>query len=380
MVLMALDHTRDMVHDTANTINPLDLELTTIPLFFTRWITHFCAPIFIFLSGTSIYLQSLRKTPKELGGFLIKRGLWLILIEWTLVGFAWSFNPKLGFLPLQVIWAIGISMVLLGIFLLLKIPFKALLAFGFVIVAGHNLLDFHQASENFKPNFWWDLFHTASFSFYPITDQLAFLIIYPFPAWTGVMILGYCFGYFYSKDFSPEIRKKWLTRIGLALIGFFLILRFINVYGDPNPWTSQDTFLKTILSFIKVEKYPPSLIYLCMTMGPSILVLAWIENIRNWFTDKLTIFGRTAFMYYILHLYLIHIVAMILFFYRGHDLAFAIKLAQQIPFYFIVPGEGFPLAGVYVVWILVVVALYPICNWYNSYKSANRDKWWLAYL
>ena len=377
MVIMALDHVRDYFHITANTDDPLNLDTTTPALFFTRWITHFCAPIFVFLSGTSIYLQSLRKTKKELSAFLIKRGLWLIFVEIIIIAFAWTFNPQYNIIPLQVIWAIGISMVILG--LLIHLPYKVILILGLIIVFGHNLLDIPESAEGFKAGFWWDLFHHGFFVPYPYAPGHYFMMVYPFVAWTGVMMLGYCTGILFSERFTAEQRKKILVRTGIGLILFFAALRFSNIYGDPVDWSEQKNSLYTLLSFIKVNKYPPSLLYLCITIGPSLILLAYVENMKNRFTGWMTIYGRTAFFYYVLHIYLIHLVAAICFFARGHSFQEGYNTGQ-FPFYFIAPGEGYNLWITYGVWIAVVVALYPLCKWYDNYKRNHREKWWLSYL
>src|SRR5688572_27052453 len=222
MVIMALDHVRDYFHITANTDNPLNLDTTTPELYFTRWITHFCAPVFVFLSGTSAYLQNLRKTKKELSAFLIKRGLWLIIVEIIIISFAWSFNPNYNFVFLQVIWTIGISMVLLG--LLIWLPFKIILAIGFLIVFGHNVFDIRESAQGFRGGFIWDLLHSARFSFYPYAPKHGVLVAYPFLPWVGIMLLGYCAGTWYSPVVSALRRRKLLIGAGLALILFFVAL------------------------------------------------------------------------------------------------------------------------------------------------------------
>ena len=377
MVLMALDHVRDYFHIAANTDDPLNLLTTTPLLFFTRFITHYCAPIFVFLSGTSIYLQSLRKTKKELSTFLIKRGLWLIFAEVAIIALAWTFNPQYNLIPLQVIWAIGISMVLLG--LLIHLPYTIILLLGLVIVFGHNLLDIPESAPGFKAGFWWDLFHHGFFVPYQIAPGHYAMMVYPFVAWTGVMMLGYCTGIFFSSKFTGEQRKKILIRLGLGLILFFIVLRFSNVYGDPYGWTTQRNGFYTFLSFIKVNKYPPSLLYLCITLGPALVLLALLEKTKNRFTGWMIIYGRTAFFYYVIHLYLIHLVAAICFFARGHSFADGLN-AGQFPFLFIAPGEGYSLWIVYGVWLAIVIALYPLCKWYDTYKTAHKEKWWLSYL
>lgn len=378
MVIMALDHVRDFFHIHANTDDPLNLETTTPLLFFTRWITHFCAPIFVFLTGTSIYLQSLRKTKKELSAFLIKRGLWLIFAEVAIISLAISFNPFYNFILLQVIWAIGISMIILGG--LIHLPFKLIFTIGLVIVLGHNLLDIPESAPGFKAGFWWDLLHHGFFAVYPFAPNHVVAIMYPFVPWLGLMLLGYCSGTFFTSSYSSEKRRKILAQIGIAVILFFIEVRFINIYGDPFAWSVQRNGLYTFLSFIKVHKYPPSLMYMCMTIGPALLFLALIENVKNGFTNLFRTYGRTAFFYYILHFYLAHLLCAIFFFIRGHSLQDGINALQNLPFLFTIPGEGYSLAIVYLVWAFVVISLYPLCKWYDKYKTNNKEKWWLSYL
>jgi uncharacterized membrane protein len=378
MIIMALDHVRDYFHITANTDNPLNLATTTPELYVTRWITHFCAPVFVFLSGTSIYLQGLRKTKKELAGFLLKRGLWLILAELIIISLAWTFNPSYNFIPLQVIWAIGISMVIMG--LVIRLPYNVILALGVLVVAGHNLLDIPESAPGFKPNFLWDLFHSARFTGYNFAEKHAVIIAYPFLPWTGLMMLGYGAGKFFSASYPPEQRKKILMMLGFGLVALFVVVRFSNLYGDPLDWSKQRNGLYTTLSFFNVHKYPPSLLYMCITIGPALLFLALIENIRNGFTRVMGIYGRVAFFYYILHIYLVHLLSAISFFMRGHSLEEAAKTGNVFPFYFLAPGEGYGLGVVYGVWLLVVILLYPLCKWYDHYKSSHKEKWWLSYL
>ncbi|MGZ8541850.1 MAG: DUF1624 domain-containing protein [Chitinophagaceae bacterium] len=378
MVIMALDHVRDYFHLTGFTDDPLNLATTTPFLYFTRWITHLCAPIFVFLSGTSIYLQSLRKTKKELSAFLIKRGLWLIFAEFIIIAFAWTFNPFYNFIPLQVIWAIGISMVILGF--AIRLPYHFILVMGLVIVFGHNLLDIPEAAPGFKAGFWWDLLHHGHFAAYPYMPGHFAVIVYPFVPWLGVMMLGYCTGIFFSPKFSPEQRRKIIFRLGIALILFFVIVRFINIYGDPVAWTVQKNGLFTFLSFMKVNKYPPSLLYLCITIGPALVLLSFMEKFKNGFTNIMVVFGRTAFFYYIIHIYLIHLLATIVFFAKGHSMQDALNSMQNLPFMFLIPGEGYNLPVVYGIWAFVIILLYPICKWYDKYKTRHKEKWWLSYL
>ena len=378
MVIMAIDHVRDFIHQGAYLDDPLNVSTTTPVLFFTRWITHLCAPTFVFLSGLSIYLQSIRKTKSELSSFLFKRGLWLIFVEFGLITLGMTFNPFYSLLIMQVIWAIGISMIILGF--LSRLPYKILLAIGLFIVLGHNALDFLEAEPGFKAGFWWDLFHHGSFAIYPIAKDHFIAIMYPFVPWTGLMILGYCFGIFFTPKFTSEQRQKILLRFGLSLISFFILLRAINLYGDPNPWTPQNTVFHTFLSFIKVHKYPPSLAYMSVMIGIAILALSFLETIQNKITQTFRVFGRTAFFYYILHFYLVHTICMILYFSRGHSLVEAINGLQTFPFLFSIKGEGYSLGFVYLIWIFVISCLYPLCKWYDSYKTAHKEKWWLSYL
>jgi uncharacterized membrane protein len=269
-------------------------------------------------------------------------------------------------------------MVILGF--LSRMPYKFLLAIGLFIVLGHNALDFLEAEPGFKAGFWWDLFHHGSFSIYPIANDHFIAIMYPFVPWTGLMILGYCFGIFFTSKFTSEHRQKILLRFGLSLIGFFIILRAINIYGDPHPWTTQTNGFYTFLSFIKVHKYPPSLAYMSVMIGIAILALSFLENIQNKITKAFRVFGRTAFFYYILHFYLVHTICMILYFSRGHSLDDAINSLQTFPFLFSIKGEGYSLDIVYLIWVFVISGLYPLCKWYDSYKTAHKEKWWLSYL
>ncbi len=381
MVIMALDHVRDYFHIGANIDDPLNLATTTPLLYFTRWITHFCAPVFVFLSGTSIYLQSLRKTKKELSAFLIKRGLWLIFAEFFIISLAWTFDPMYHVHPMQVIWAIGISMVILGLVILAGLPYKLILALGLIIVFGHNLLDIPESAPGFKAGFWWDLFHSGFFKLYSYAPNHYVMMVYPFVAWTGVMMLGYCTGIFFSAKYTEAQRRKILQWLGMGLIAFFVTARFINVYGDPVKWTAQEDGLYTFLSFMKVNKYPPSLLYLCIMIGPALLLLSFLDKIKNGFTNSMLVFGRTAFFYYIIHLYLIHLLAAVSFFVKGnHTVQEAINSMQNLPFLFVFPGEGYGLAIVYAIWAAVILALYPLCKWYDRYKTSHKEKWWLSYL
>ncbi len=374
MIIMALDHSRDFFHQEAMTDDPMNFATTTPWLFFTRWITHFCAPVFVFLAGTSGFFQSLRKPKKELSSFLIKRGLWLILAEVTLITFGITFNVHFNFIVLQTIWAIGISMVFLA--LAVWLPFKAILAIGLLIVLGHNSLDYYEAKQQGGFGLLYSLFHRQNFL--PIAEDRILAIMYPFLPWTGLMLLGYCFGSLFSRYEGPA-RRKVLTLLGAGIILFFIGLRATNSYGDPSPWATQKNSLFTFFSFINTTKYPPSLLYLCMTIGPAILVIAWMGTFKNRISAIITVYGRVPFFYYILHFYLIHTVALLLSLFRGHSFAEGAAGVPGLPFKFMYPGEGVTLALTYVLWIGVVVALYPLCKWFSRYKQTHQQ-WWLSYL
>lgn len=358
MVIMAIDHVRDFFHSDAFVHDPLDAETTTPILFFTRWITHFCAPIFVFLAGTSAYLIGLRKSNKELSSFLIKRGIWLILIEMIVITFGITFNPSYNSIILQVIWAIGISMLILGLLIALRLPYKVLLILGLIIVFGHNLLDYAEAERQGQVPFFWNLAHIGRFSAFSFAPGHVLLVIYGFLPWTGIMLLGYGAGKLFHPGVDPTKRKKLLISLGACIILLFVLLRMINIYGDPLIWSVKDSGLKTFFSFMNVNKYPPSLLYTCITIGPALIMLAVLENITNAFTRFMKIFGSVPFFYYVVHFYLIHFLCMIAFFLSGHG-AEEIRSPDSV-FLFRPNLFGFDLWVVYLVWIGVILLLYPL--------------------
>ncbi len=378
MVVMALDHTRDFFHSTAWTDDPLNLKTTTAALFFTRFITHFCAPLFVFLSGTSIYLQSLRKSPKELFIFLLTRGLWLIFLEVTVVTIGETFNFHLGLIILQVIWVIGASMVLLAF--VQKLPFPFIFTLGSCIVLGHNLLDFPERAPDFHAGFWWELLYHARFATYPLAPGHILAIVYPLLPWFGLMLMGYCFGVFFTDTYTVEQRSLLFKKIGLGLWVFFIVLRFLNVYGDPYPWKVQQDGFHTFLSFLKVHKYPPSLLYMCLTVGGGMLALSFLENRKNGFTEILRRFGRVALFYYLLHWYILHGLAFAYFHFHGHTEALADELNHTIPMRYVVPADGLPLPIIYAIWLCFILCFYPLCKGYDRYKTRHPENRWLSYL
>ncbi len=372
MIIMALDHTRDFFHIEAFTGDPTNMQTTTPFLFFTRWITHFCAPVFIFLAGTSAYLQSLRKSKAELSGFLVKRGLWLILVEVFIMSLGISFDIYFSNIFLQTIWAIGISMVILGA--AIWMPYAAIFIIGTLIVFGHNLLDYYEAGKQQFGVIYSILHRTA---FYPIGEGRTVGFLYPFLPWTGLMMLGYCLGRLFMDDEGK--RKKRLLSLGLLIIGLFIVLRAFDIYGDPFKWSEQKNVLFTFMSFLNTTKYPPSLLYLCMTIGPALVFLALAGKGNSRLAKIITVYGRVPFLYYVLHFYLIHLVSSLLFLSRGHSFAEGWNGIPGFPFKFVFPGEGYSLGIVYLVWILIVAALYPVCKWFGEYKRKNKQ-WWLSYL
>jgi uncharacterized membrane protein len=378
MVIMALDHTRDFFHAEAMTDDPLNLVTTTPALFFTRWITHFCAPTFALLSGTSIYLQGLRKSRAELSMFLLKRGLWLIVAEVLLSSPSVSFtlfNP----ITLTVFWSLGISMVFMAG--LTWLPFRAVLGIGLAIVLGHNLLDFWEQSLGFTSGFWWALVHGGGQRVFEYVPGRFLMVLYPFLPWLGLMMLGYCLGRLFEPTVSRQERRQWLLALGAGAIGLFVGLRWLNVYGDPFPWSIQKDGLTTLFSFLKVHKYPPSLLFTCITVGPGLIALALLEPIQNSVTNSLRTYGRTAFFYYTIHWFVLHCLRMLVFFAAGHTMVEADEALKTIPMRFVLPGAGgYSLWVVYAVWAAVVASLYPLCRWYDAHKTSHKEQWWLSYL
>ena len=370
IVIMALDHVRDYVTNVR--FDPLDPDQTNALLYFTRWITHFCAPVFVFLAGTAGGFQRQKgKSVGELSRFLLTRGLWLIFLELTVVLFGWKFNFQPLFF-LQVIWAIGASMVVLAG--LVFLPLRAIAAIGAVMILGHNLLDGFSAPVGFNapatalPDILWVILHQQA----PIQIGPVFIFLaYPLIPWIGVMALGYAFAEFYAR--GETSRRSLLLKIGLGATAAFLILRGVNIYGDPTPWTSYDTLLKTAMSFFNVQKYPPSLIFLLMTLGPAMIVLSFAERWKGAVYDIFVTFGRVPLFFYVIHIYVAHLAAVGLAVAQGHPAS-----SLMVFFFFFPPDYGVGLGGVYLIWIFVVAALYFPCKWFAGVKQRSK-KWWLAY-
>ena len=375
MVIMALDHVRDYFHINAIAGNdPTNLDTTTPELFFTRFITHFCAPTFVFLAGTSAFLYGQNKTKTELFRFLFSRGLWLIFVEVAIMNLLWWFDPTYGFINLQVIWAIGISMVFLS--LLVFIPWKLILAISLLMIFGHNFLDAITMQGQDVLAVLWYIMHQGGFI---RTTNHFILFMYPLVPWIGVMALGFVFGRLYARNYESLKRKKMLLLLGFGSIALFLILRIPNLYGDPSPWEEQGSSIFTFISLLNVTKYPPSLLFLLITLGPAFLFLYLTENIRNNMVSFFLIFGRVPFFYYLLHVFIIHLAALLVLLVSGKDWTIMI-IDENIFSSTAFQGYGYSLIVVYLVWILLVILLYFPCKSYMKYKMANKDKWWLSYL
>lgn len=372
MLVMALDHVRDMFHQ--GTPDPTDLATTTPVLFFTRWITHFCAPNFVFLSGISAFLAGKRRSKKELSLFLIQRGIWLVLVELLIINTVFELNFYFHTIVLQVIWAIGISMILLG--LIVWLPIEIIAVVGALIFLGHNVFDYSHLSGVIGKL----LFTASGFgsdNLIQLDGTHIVLDAYAVLPWTGVMLLGYVFGQIYQGNFDPARRRRLLLRISALLFIMFIALRCFNHYGDPTPWHQQQSVVMFLISFLNVTKYPCSLDYLCMTLSAGVFFLAVFERVGNSLTRLFSIYGSVPFFYYVLHFMLIRAFNIAVFYITGFtasDVA-----ARPGDFSFHPAAFGFPLWGVYVVWLTVIGTLYLPCRWFSRYKKAHRT-WWLSYL
>ncbi|MFD0793372.1 DUF1624 domain-containing protein [Mucilaginibacter litoreus] len=375
MLIMALDHTREFLHHGGIMSDPTDLRTTTPMLFFTRWITHFCAPVFVFLSGVSVYLAGTRKSKKGLSSFLIKRGLWLVFIEIVVMTLAFTLNPLYNAVALQVIWVIGISMIILG--LLIWVPLKIIGFIGIVLVLGHDALNFIRLPENSAEDVLMKLLFTARGSLFFLDKMHVVFALYAILPWTGVMMLGYALGSIYEAGYNAAKRKSFLLYSSVALFAIFLVLRFVNGYGDPAPWAVQKNGIFTFMSFLNVSKYPPSLMYCCITLSAALMVLALTENATGKLAAFFKVYGSVPFFYYVLHFYLIRLISVIIFFVQGFGASDIIT--PNDPFLFTPPGVGFDLGYVYIFWLMIILLLYYPCKCFSNYKKTHLQ-WWLSYL
>ena len=371
---MAIDHTRDYVHSAAMVFPPEDLSRTTPAIFFTRWITHFCAPVFMFCAGLGAFLRLDRGgTRSDLLRFLWTRGVWLILLEITVVRLGFFFNVKYDVIFLLVFWAIGVSLVALAV--LVRLPYKALLAASIGLIALHNTLDGVRAADLGSFAWVWNVLHQPGLLWAgPPTVVLG----YPVIPWIGVMALGYCAGRLYRLP--SEQRRRWLFRLGLGLTVAFVAIRALNVYGDPRPWAAQATPMLTVISFLNCTKYPPSLTFLLMTLGPALIFLGWADRVRPE-RHPLIVFGRVPLFFFVVHLPVIHAVAIAMTAARYGAAPFLWTPPPTLgtPLDVFPAGYGWGLWAVYGVWLLVATSLYPVCRWFAALKSRRRE-WWISYL
>jgi uncharacterized membrane protein len=381
MVIMALDHTRDYFSHLR--FEPENLARTWGALFFTRWITHFCAPLFFFLAGTGAFFYGRRRTASELSRFLWTRGLWLIVLEFTAVGFAWAFQYPFGIFG--VIWALGASMVLMAA--AVRLPVRWLAALSVLVIVTHDLFDHIRPAQFGSLGWVWKLLHVRGFVQLPF--NIPEFVLFPIIPWVAVMGAGYAFGTVFALE--PEKRQKITLRLGTVLTLAFILLRATNIYGNPpaglggvsqGDWHIQPTIEKTVILFFDVEKYPPSLQFLLMTIGPSLLLLSWLDkrstrHLMSPTESALLIYGRVPLFFYVLHIYLIHALAVataLLFHQPFHWLLQGAFFLNDIPF-----GYGHNLPFIYLMWITAVAILYLPCRWWADLKKRRKD-WWLSYL
>ncbi|HUF36562.1 MAG TPA: heparan-alpha-glucosaminide N-acetyltransferase domain-containing protein [Gemmatimonadales bacterium] len=364
MVIMVLDHVRAYLTDAH--FDPTDMARTDPALFGTRWITHFCAPIFVFLAGASAWIAGTRRTRGELAGFLASRGVWLILLEATLISFGWYFTTgfTMGVIA-QVIWVIGASMVVLAG--LIYLPRLAIAAFGLALVLGHNLLDGIAPERLGALAPLWHTLHVAG----PLEIVPVFML-YPLVPWVGVMALGYVAGpLVFSRESGAGRRLAWT---GALLMLAFVLLRSLDVYGDPAPRLAEGGAAVVTMSFLNLSKYPPSLLYLLMTLGPALVALPLLRRATGPLAGVLVTFGRVPFLFYVVHIYLVHALAVAAGVLQGYPAS-----ALRVVFLDLPEGFGFGLPMIYLFWLGIVAALYPLCRRYAALKGRSRA-WWLSYL
>jgi len=379
MIIMAIDHVRDFFDHYSMSFSPTDLARTTPIMFFTRWITHFCMPVFMFAAGAGAYLwwQRGRRTSGELSWFLLTRGVWFLLLEVTVMQFAYNFNlSQQNLVLLLVLYIFGACFVLMAA--LIHLPLRWLAAFSIAVIALHNLLDPIRADRFGSAAWAWNVLHQPGV--FTAAGRLI-LVVYPLLPWIGVMAAGFCFGCVFTLD--EFARRRITLRLGFGMTAAFLVIRAINIYGDPSRWSAQSSITYTVLSFFNCTKYPASLDYILMTIGPALLLLAWYDRFSFSINNPLIVFGRVPLFYFILHFYAIHATLVVMSWIRyGHG-AFAF-IFQAIPsmggLREAYPADfGYPLWVTYAVWIGLVIALYPLCRWFAHIKATRRNRW-LSYL
>ena len=368
LILMALDHVRDFLGKPG--VSPTDLATTTVPLFFTRWITHFCAPTFFLLMGTGAYLSLRRRSKRELSWFLFTRGLWLIFVEVVpLRCLGWQFNFDYHLTMLTVLWALGWAMIVLSA--LVYVPPSVVTALGVVMIGTHNLLDSVRSANPI-----WSILHAPNVVL--ATPQHTVFVAYVLIPWVGVTAAGYGLGQIYS--WPAERRKVLLLRLGIALTAAFVVLRGINFYGDPNRWSVQKSAAFTVVSLLNTTKYPPSLLFLLMTLGPAMLFLRAVDSGTPGILRPALTIGKVPMFYYVLHVPLIHLIAILVCYARYGHVYWMFRSPDLSRFPVTPPpGWGLSLPGLYLVWAVVVCLLYPLCRWFAGVKQRSSEPW-LSYL
>lgn len=364
MIVMALDHTRDFFGMPG--ANPVNLATTTAALFFTRWMTYFCAPVFFLLTGTVAALSLRRKSIAALSRFLVTRGLWLLVLEIVVLRcFAYQFNVDYRVTMLLVLWALGWAMIALAALVHLKAP--TVTAVGVVMILGHNLFDSVKSANPL-----WSILHSPGFVL-NTPDHIVF-VAYPLIPWIGVTAVGYGLGQLYSWD--AERRRTFLLRLGLAMSIAFVALRALNIYGDPSRWAEQKTAVFSVLSFLNTTKYPPSLLFLLMTLGPAMVLLGVVDRRTPRVCKPALVFGRVPLFYYVLHFALIHVLAVGVCYWRFGSAHWMFESPDLGHYPFSAPpGWGYSLPVVYVLWAAVVIATYPACAWFAALKQRRSDPW-----
>lgn len=374
MIIMALDHVRDYFHYDVFFYSPTDLTKTSVPLFVTRFITHYCAPVFVFLAGMSAYISGTKKSKKELSFFLWTRGAWLVFAELFIVSLFRSFNPTYPYFNLQVIWVLGMCMIALSAIIYLNR--KLILLIGVVLILAHNLTDnVHIQGNGFLAIAWSFLHDPHHFTF----GSLDLYVRYPILPWLGIMTIGYYLGFLYTPGYDQAKRRTSLLQLGVGLIILFIVFRITNIYGDPVNWSVQKNSVFTILSFFNVTKYPPSFLYTMITLGPALVFLGLTEKSLNRWSSRIITFGRVPMFYYLIHILLIHILAVIAALFAGYPEMIVLDQAVwDVP---ALKGYGFNLADVYAIWIVLIGLLYPFCKWFDKYKRYHHSKYrLLSYL
>ncbi len=363
MIIMALDHTRDFISASAQMFSPEDLTRTTTAIFLTRWITHFCAPTFMFTAGIGAFLSlGPTRTVSDLSRFLWTRGLWLVFLELTVMRFSYGFNFTYQPVLVVVLWALGWSMVALS--LLVRIPVRALGALSVAVILGHNLLDGIKPAAFGSWAWVWNVLHQPGFV---MMGSAGVVLAYPLVPWIFVMSAGFCFGAV-VKDRRTDV----MLRSGVGMTVGFIVLRALGIYGEPKPWTGG------LLSFLNCTKYPPSLEFLLMTLGPALVVLALFDRIEFKPPNPLIVFGRTPLFFFVLHFYAAHLIALALAWFRYGHAGFLLNPLPAMggPD---VPGCGYGLPVVYAVWAGIVIGFYPLCRWFAGVKTRGKN-WWLSYV